>query len=351
MQVESGVYALPAPLPLECDELMLGAEIAFETYGKLNAGGDNAILFLHDLARSPRAASGTPASAERPYSPEAWLSGLVGEGKPFDPARYFIVSADLLGSPWGSTSPRSINPENGSPYGVDFFRLGLKDHARAASTLCRARLGIPKLRAVIGVSLGGMVALQLAALFPESVRSVAALACSAALPDSFRRKYATVRSVLEANRAFRDGESDGASSVVETLKRIRLDHLRSLYSSDYLSEEWGDAFAADRALESEAEAFARAFDARCYATLCETFARADLHSQLGLVRSRALLFASSSDELAPPQRVRDTYHRLMAGGASARYHELVSSAGHEAFRVHALKAGEVLREFVGTPTG
>jgi homoserine O-acetyltransferase len=220
------------------------------------------------------------------------------------------------------------------------------DMARAAGALCR-KLGVTRLVGVVGTGFGGMVALRLAALFPELVGSVAALGTTAALPDGLRRKMGSVRQQLDADRTFRHGEYAPNDPPVQALTRVRLGMLRELYSHDHLAHLHGDLFSAERALEAEAATFARSFDANCYALLCDAHARVDLYESLGRIRSRTLILTASSDPLAPPERARDTYHRLTAAGAPARYYELQSDAGHRAYELEGPKLGMVLREFLG----
>ena len=131
------------------------------------------------------------------------------------------------------------------------------------------------------------------------------------------------------------------------LQRARLTLLRDLADRDHLLRTHGDLFGGERALEQEALSFARQFDANCYATLCESHARVDLHESLSRIKARTLLLTASSDPFAPPERARDTYHRLIANGVSARYHELQSDAGHQTYSLEAAKVGQVLREFFG----
>ena len=341
----SEIFDLPAALPLECDELLICPSVAFETYGTPNV--DRAVLLLPGVVQSQRAASGTPASAARPYSPDAWFADVVGPGKAIDTDRCYVIAASLLGSPWGSSSPLVAHPESGFAYGPEFPAVTATDMARAAAALCRG-LGITRLRGVVGLSLGGAVALRMAAIFPDLCEAVAVLGATSALPDTFRRRLASVAQVLEADRAFRGGVYPHAQPPVQTLARLRLAMLRDLTPRDHLTQVHGDLFAAERALEAEARSFAEQFDANCYLALCRAHARADLHEVLNQrLRARTLLLTASSDPVAPPERARDTYHRLTAVGTRARYHELQSDAGQRAYQLEGARVGQVLREFFG----
>lgn len=338
------IFPLPAALPLDCEDLLIAPQVAYETYGEPRA--ESALLVLHGVAQSHRAASGEPASRSRPYSPDAWFAPAIGPGKAIDTDTYYVISVGLLGSPWGSSSPLSDHPEFGEPYGPDFPAVSITDMARAASAACRG-LGVSRLVGAVGLGLGGMVALRVASLFPELVGSVAALGTTTSLPDNLRRRLASVRQMLQADRSFRQGRYAYDDPPVQALQRVRLAVLRELYPRDFLAREHGDLFAAERALEAEATSFAQQFDANCYLTLCEAHANADLHASLNRIRARTLLLTASTDSLAPPERARDSYHRLTAAGAPARYYELTSDAGHRAYELEAARVGAVLREFFG----
>ena len=340
---QSGVFALPAALPLECDDLLIMPEVAFETYGEPKPNA--AVLLLHGVAHSHRAAYRSP-NADAAYTPDGWLESAIGPGKPLDTDTYWFISAGLLGSPWGSTSPLSPHPEYGDDYAGDFPPVTATDMARGAGALCRG-LGVTRLVGAVGLGFGGTVALRLASLFPGLVDSVATLGTAAALPDGLRRRLASVRQHLDADRAYRHGHYPADLPPTQALARVRLSLLRELYARDFLLRQHGDLFAAERALEQEAQVFGELFDPNCYAVLCEAHARADVYESLGRIRARTLVLTASSDPLAPPERARDTYHRLTAGGAPARYYELQSDAGHRAYELEGAKVGTVLREFFG----
>jgi homoserine O-acetyltransferase len=332
-------------LTLDCDELLVGPTVAFETYGDRSAPG-GAVLLIHGLSRSHLAATGTVEGGKVAYSPDGWFSQVIGDGLPLDPKEYFIVSAGLLGSPWGSSSPLTTNPETGEPYGSRFWPVTISDMARSLSALCTG-LKIDRLRGVIGVSLGGMVAMRLASMFPELVGSLAVLGASAALPDQVRRRLAQVRPTLMTDpRSLRRvvARAGELPPPLGMLKKVRLEHLRDVHSAHGLGMG-GDLLQQERALEREAASFTELYDARAYVVMSEAFARADLYDFLPKIRSRTLVMASSSDLLAPPERVRDVQHRLMGVGTRVSYVELQSEHGHRAFYREAA-VGPALRDFL-----
>lgn len=339
MITRSGSLALPAALPLECGEVLHRPVVAYETYGELQ--GDNGILLLHGLSRSHRAAA-EPGSF--PYEPDGWFRDVIAPAGALDAEAYFVISANLIGSPFGSSSPASPDP-SGRPYRQQFPHLTVTDMARAAGALARA-LGIRRLKAVVGVSLGGMVALRLAALFPDLVPSVAAIAAPTSLPDSVRGRLGLTRQILASDAAFHDGAYEDPVAVAPALRRVRLAALPALYGRDWLTRTHASRFGADRALEAEAEGFASVFDANAYAALCQAAAACDLSDSIEAFAGRALLVACATDDFAPPSGVREAYHALTAAGARASYWELASDAGHRAPYLESAKLNPVLREFL-----
>jgi homoserine O-acetyltransferase len=324
---------LPASLPLEEGGLLFNAVLAYEAYGRL--AGDNGVVLLHDLTQSHRAL-GPPEDA--PYQPSGWARALIGEGKAFSPRTGFVLVPNLLGSPFGSTSPVSLDPENGKPLGPIFPPLTLDDQARAVAGLLRG-MEIRRVRVLAGVGFGGMVALRLAALFPELAAGVVALGAARALPERLRERLALTPQVLSTDPTFEEGAYEAGQGPRRTLKALRLEYLRLTSTREQLLARYQDPLSAERGLDAEAESFSEAYDANCYSLLCGAYGRADLGPQLAKIRARVMLVASSTSAVAPPSHVRDTYHLLAAGGANARAHELHSDLGQEGL----LLEGERLR--------
>ncbi|MHB8873075.1 MAG: alpha/beta fold hydrolase [Myxococcaceae bacterium] len=315
-------YTLPAAHPLEEGGLLVNASIAYESYGEL--AGDNSILLLHDLTRSHRALCVEEGAA---FQPSGWGGGLIGPDGVLNPEISYLVSPNLLGSPFGSTSPVSRVAGAAKPLGPAFPALAIEDMARGVAALLRG-LKIRRAKAVVGVGLGGMVALRAAALFPELVGAVITLGTAKSLTEGLREQLGFAGQLLRADPGYQGGEYPPGGGPRRTMKKLRIEHLRRVYSRDYLAAEFADLFAAERHLEAEAEAFSETFDANCYAQLCAAYAAADLTDCLERVSAPVLLIAGSTDAIAPPSRVRDTYHLLTAAGVKARYYELQSDGGH-----------------------
>lgn len=318
----TGTHLFTTPLPLEEGELLGNLQVAWETYGE--PSDDKAVVLLHDLSHSHRALG--PVETEA-YQPSGWARALVGPGLALDPESTPVVVPGLLGSPFGTTSPASVDPATGERWGLGLPPLTILDMARAVSATLRA-LGLRRVRALVGVGLGGQVALRLAALFPELAGGVVALGTARALPEGVREKLGLSWQLLRADPDFREGLYAPGAMPRKTMRRLRLDFLRLLYGREHLASAHADAEAAKAALDAEAEAFAKVFDPVSWATLCSAYAGCDVADCFSRIRARVLLVASATDQLAPVNRVRDTYHLLSAAGVSARLVELPGPGDH-----------------------
>ena len=175
LNTTSAVLDLPAPLPLDCGQALAGVRIAYETYGTLNADASNAILICHATTGDQHVASPHPITGK-----PGWWARTVGPGLPIDTDRFFVICPNVLGSCMGSTGPSSPAPD-GAPYAMRFPVITIRDMARAHVALLGA-LGVGRLHAVVGGSMGGMQALSLAVNWPEMAARVLVLAATAAMP-------------------------------------------------------------------------------------------------------------------------------------------------------------------------
>lgn len=302
------VLKLPVALPLEAGGLLVDAEIATEAYG--HPSPDKALVLLHDLTESHRALAG-------------WGKHLIGKGKAIDPAQYWTVSLNLLGSPFGSTSAAMLQGHE-SPYAFT-----VEDMARAAAAAMRV-LGVKKPRVVAGVGLGGMVALKMAALFPELVAGVMTIGASASLPRSLKTLAAMTWQHYRAG----------------SLRKARVDWLRRHYDRHALTKKLGDLAAVEAFFTEAADVFVGSFDARCYAGLAEAYGGANLADELPNITCRALLVAGAPDDVAPATKVREAYHRIASAGAKANFYEIPSAGGHADLLTEIDRIKGPVREFL-----
>jgi homoserine O-acetyltransferase len=233
----------------------------------------------------------------------------------------------------------------GERWGLSLPPLTVLDMARGVSASLRA-LGLTRVRALVGVGLGGQVALRLAALFPELAGGVVTLGSARALPEGVREKLGLSWQLLRADPDFREGLYGPDGMPHKTMRRLRLDFQKLLFGREYLAAHWPTPETAREALEAEADAFADTFDPVSWATLCSAYAGCDVADCFQHIRARVLLVAGSSDALAPVNRVRDTYHLLSAAGVSARFLELPGPGDHGALLDDAERLHVPLSDFL-----
>ena len=361
---------LPSPFPMKRGGELLGARMAYETWGTLNPGRDNAILIVPGLSPDAHAA----ANAANPAP--GWWEAMLGSGKPIDSDRWFVVCVNSLGSCKGSTGPASINPDTGAPYRLDFPQLSIEDGANAAAHVVR-ELGIDQLACVIGNSMGGMAALALLVRHPGIARSHVNISGAAkALPFSIAIR-SLQREAIRLDPNWNDGGYDDASYPESGMRmarkmgvityrsalewdgrfgRVRLD-------SDRADDEpFGLEFEVESYLEGHARRFVRNFDPNCYLYLSRSMDWFDLgdycahrsgdgegNTRAGLASIRidkALAIGAATDILFPLQQQREIADGLRAGGADARFLALDSPQGHDAFLVDFDRFGPAVREFL-----
>lgn len=328
-------------------------EIAYETWGSLNQSRDNAILIFTGLSASAHAA----ASLCDPQP--GWWEAMIGAGKPIDTDRYYVICVNSLGSCYGSTGPASINPVNDRPYGPDFPVLSVEDIASAGHQLVGA-LGLRRLSAVIGPSLGGMSALAFALQSPDEVERLI-LISTAARPSAHAIAMRSLqREIVRSDPAWAGGRYDPPGPV----EGMRL--ARKLGISCYRSpEEWEQRFGHRRAakglfevesyLEHNAIKFVREFDANAQLALSQAMDNFDAadhgNGQLSSALARlegiqVLVVGVSSDTLFPESQQQLLADELREAGAYVQYAPLSSPQGHDAFLVDESRFSPVISDFL-----
>jgi homoserine O-acetyltransferase len=353
-------FAADHPLPLDSGGRIDGLEIAYTTYGRLNADRSNAVLICHALSLDQYVASSHPVTGRR-----AWWRTLVGAGLPIDPERHFIICSNVVGGCMGSTGPSSIDPATGAAWGLRFPVITIADMVRAQAMLVEA-LGIERLFAVVGGSMGGMQVLQWAADYPQ--RLFAAV-CIAAAPRHSAQNIAfheLGRQAIMADPNWRGG--DYAAESVRPEKGLAVARMAAHIT--YLSEpalhrkfgrelqrdglSWGfDAdFQVESYLRHQGASFVDRFDANSYLYITRALDYFDLTAgrEGGLAEVfraarhvRFCVFSFTSDWLYPTAESRTVVRALNAAGARASFVEIDSDKGHDAF----LLEEPVLREALG----
>ena len=345
-----GVFAFGADAPLRLDSgaRIDGLEVAYKTYGRLNADRSNAVLVCHALTGDQFVASDHPLTGRR-----GWGSYLVGPGRPIDPAKHFVICSNVVGGCMGSTGPSSVNPATGAPWGLTFPVITLADMVRAQAMLMAA-LGIERLFAVVGGSMGGMQVLQWAADYPERVF---AAVCIAAAPRHSAQNIAfheVGRQAIMADPDWNGGAyGAGAARPEKGLAVARMAAHITYLSEAALQRKFGRelqrdglswGFDADFQVESylrhQGASFVDRFDANSYLYITRAldyFDLADAHDGVLADAFRAArdvrfcVFSFTSDWLYPTVESRAIVRALNAVGARASFVEIDSDKGHDAF--------------------
>ena len=346
---------------LDCGRRLNGVTVAYECYGRLNAARDNAVLVCHALSGGAHAA-GWHAGAAKP----GWWDVLIGPGKAFDTDRYFVISSNVLGSCYGTTGPSSVEPSTGRPYGSRFPVVTIADMVRVQRALVD-RLGITRLRAVAGGSMGGMQALQWAVEYPDAVQSVIALATSPSHSPQQIAFNAIARRAVMSDPNWRGGDYYHGEPP-----RAGLAVARMLGHVTYLSERgmrrkfgrrrrpdarpygFDTEFEVETYLEHQARAFVDRFDANSLLYVTRAIDYFDLAPPGGTLRdafagSEAdyLFLTFSSDWLYPPRHLEAAAEAARAAGRRVSYREIPSDDGHDAFLLEHEAQAPIIRAFLG----
>jgi homoserine O-acetyltransferase/O-succinyltransferase len=337
-----------APIRLRSGAELPAYDIAYETYGRLNAARSNAVLVCHALNASHHVAG----HYENDPGNIGWWDNLVGPGKPLDTERFFVVGSNYLGSCFGSTGPASINPASAKPWGADFPVVTVEDWVEAQARLAD-RLGIERFAAVIGGSLGAMQALQWSLSYPERVRHSLVIAAAARLTPQNIAFNEVARQAIMTDPDFHGGHYYEKSVVPSRGLRIArmIGHITYL-SGEAMAEKFGRVlrrqslgfdFDVDFEIESylryQGDKFSTYFDANTYLRITKALDYFDPASDYGgnlaaaLARAKAafLLVSFKSDWRFPPARSREMVRALLDNRRIVSYLEIDAPGGHDAF--------------------
>ncbi|MDQ1661897.1 MAG: homoserine O-acetyltransferase/O-succinyltransferase [Blastococcus sp.] len=382
--VETRFLDLPAPLRLDCGRELHSVRVAYETYGTLSPERDNAILVCHALSGDAHAAgfaTTPPAEGTRDgFAAErrdgaagrglGWWDGMIGPGKAFDTDDFFVISTNLLGGCRGTTGPSSIDPATGRPYGSEFPVITVADMVRCERAFLD-ELGIERLAAVAGGSLGGMQALQWAVLFPDQVDAVVVIASTHALHPQGLAWNAIAREAITRDPAWQGGDYYGTGRTPDAGMGVArmVGHITYL-SAPALDDRFGrrlqsaddvgytidkPEFEVESYLRHQAESFVRRFDANTYVYLSRALTYFDLGRQHGAgslsralsgVSARTLLIAFSSDWLYPPAASSDIEEALRGLGKPVEYHLIEAPYGHDCFLLEEAQQTPIVRRFL-----
>lgn len=329
-----------APFPLESRSALQGIDIAFHTYGTLNADKSNVVWICHALTGSADVM--------------AWWPGLVGAGKCFDPARWFIVCANILGSPYGSTCPLSLNPATGRPYLHDFPQITIRDMVQAHRLLADY-LDIEHIALLIGGSMGGQQALEWAIAEPRRIRQVVLLAANAASSPWSVAFNESQRLALQADSTFDGRDPHGGTAGLAAARSIAVLSYRCFDTYRHTQSEANrhkrHDFLAAAYQRHQGEKFIRRFNAYCYWSLLDALdshnigrARDEPRQVLGGITARTLVIGIVSDLLFPVREQRYLARHIK----DAQFVAMDSLYGHDGFLLETRRLETLLRHFYGT---
>ncbi|MDR1727010.1 MAG: homoserine O-acetyltransferase [Acidobacteriota bacterium] len=341
-------FPIDGPLPLEMGGELHGVVVAYETYGELNAARDNAILVCHAISGDSHVARHDGDDGDEP----GWWDLVVGPGKAIDTDRYFVICSNVLGGCRGTTGPGSVNPATGRRYGADFPTVTEGDMVEVERRLVDG-LGIDRLLAVVGGSMGGHQALLWATRFPDRLRGVVTLATSTRLTTQALAFDIVGRNAIRRDPDFKGGrylDEDTAPAVGLALARM-LGHItylspegmRAKFGANRLSPremdtEFEKQFSVGSYLAHQGNKFVERFDANSYIRLSLAMDLFDLGdtpekiaANLRPASCRWLVISFTSDWLFPPSQSQDLVRALVALGQPVSYCNVVSSCGHDAF--------------------
>ena len=351
-------------LALDGGQTLSPYTVAYQTWGQLNADRSNAILIFHALSGDSHVAG------EHEDGRTGWWDLLVGPGLAFDTDRYFIICANVLGGCKGSTGPGSMNPATGRPYAMEFPVITINDMARAQRPLLDL-LGIEKLHAVTGGSMGGMLALAFAQLYPEMTERAVVLASAHANHAQAIAWNKIGRRAIMNDPLWHDGNyydsPQGPPKHGLAVARM-IGHVtyisegamdrkfgRELQSAKTQSFSFGVDYSVESYLAYQGGIFHQRFDANSYLYITRAidyfdFAAktgGDLAAAFARTRARFLFLSYDADWLYSPERNEAMAQAARAAGREAVHHKIHAPLGHDAFLVQQEPQTALIREFLG----
>ena len=359
-QTETKFYQHDAPIALRDGASLDGFALAYETYGEMSPAKDNVILLFHALTASQHAAGHSPSvpglSVEWDKECQAgWWDGFIGPGKALDTERYCVVCVNYLGGCYGSTGPSSENPATGEPYGAAFPRIAICDIVDSQMLLLD-HLGVDKLHATLGSSLGGMMALSLASRYPERVGTVVQIASGIRTSPLQRIHNLEQIGAIEADGNFKGGDYYGGPAPERGLALARMIGHKTFISLRTLSkradrairdglEEDDSWYKLSDPIESymlhQGRKFVRRFDANTYLRIMDAWQSFDVLGDAGLGsyaelfarcrHQRFLIFTIDSDVCFYPDQQERLANALAEGGIAPMRITVHSEKGHDSF--------------------
>lgn len=355
-------YDAAHPLTMECGAQLNSVTVAFETYGTLNADGDNAVLVCHALTGSAHAAG---FSSDDPKS-IGWWDSFIGEGKPLDTKKYFVICSNFLGGIYGTTGSSSVDPSTGKRFGLTFPQMTVRDMVKVQKELVDY-LGVKRLRTVIGGSLGGMQVLEWGVMYPEMVSSLIPIATSAQHSPWAIGLNELSRQAIMNDPAWRGGNYYDHGQPEKGFSLARQIAMMSYRSEKEFSQRFSrerqkkngseltyrfdtsNLFQIESYLHYQGIKLVQRFDANTYIYITRAmdlhdiaFGRGTVHDVLSSITVPVLSVGIDSDILYPASEQQ----QIASSIPHAVYHEIRSPYGHDAFLIEFEQMSLFVRDFL-----
>jgi homoserine O-acetyltransferase len=357
------VFGLDKPLKLDAGVELAPFQIAYQTYGALNAARSNAVLICHALTGDQHVANIHPVTGK-----PGWWETMVGPGLPIDTERYFVICPNVIGGCMGTSGPSSTNPQTGEPWGLDFPVITIRDMVRAQAMLLD-HLGIEQLFSIAGGSMGGMQVLQWCASYPERVFSALPLATATRHSAQNIAFDEVGRQAVMADPDWRHGRyivegTDPRRGLAVARMGAHITYLsdaalhrkfgRRFQDRDNLTFSFEADFEVENYLRHQGSTFVERFDANSYLYLTRAMDYFDLAADYdGVVANafkgtstRFCVVSFTSDWLFPTSDSRAIVHVLNAGGARVSFAEIETDKGHDAFLLDEPELLAIVRGFL-----
>ncbi|MBN2089369.1 homoserine O-acetyltransferase [candidate division KSB1 bacterium] len=356
------LFSAANPFHFECGAQLPEITVAYETYGQLNAAGDNAIYVCHALTGSAHAAFFNSPTDKIP----GWWHNFIGYDCPLDPRKYFIVCANILSSCYGTSGPTSINPMTNQIYGMNFPATTTRDMIRVQKALLDY-LGVKRLACVVGGSLGAMQTWEWLVQFPDFIEKAIPIAGTAKGSPWMIALNEIARQAIYNDPNWNNGDYQNTPplnglhlarmigmityrSYIQFQDRYGRDRVKTAPEDYFDFNNW---FQVESYLHYQGDKLVKRFDARSYIYLTKAM---DLHdigrgfesweTALSQIRSKVLVIGISSDVLYFPDELKNVCQQLQDLKKDVQYVELVSKYGHDSFLIEYDKMNSIVNKFL-----
>lgn len=335
--MEPQIYIAPGPFELETGHTLPELRIAYHTYGTMNAAKDNVVWVCHALTANSNVAD--------------WWPHTVEAGRFLDPARYFVVCANIIGSHYGTTGPLHVNPATGKPWYRDFPPFTIRDIVRAHRLLAEA-LGIGRIATLVGSSVGGFQAVEWAVTEPKRIERLALIATDAKASPWTIAIDETQRMAIEADSTFGEPYATAGMKGLAAARAIGLLSYRGPEGYDLSQQDENDDFSSHRACtyqQYQGEKLCRRYNAYSYYKILNAFDTHDVGYQRGgvaaalqRITAECLVVGISTDLIFTVPEMQ-ALHRMLP---RSTYHQIDSPFGHDGFLVEHEQLNRILNPFI-----